>query len=69
MVEIHCEILEEIAFVRIVAVTKHPFVFEMMSVVLQFVFYELEIRIEFVLFVSRGIVQIAVAGHNGVSPC
>ena len=63
MIEVKSEILEEVAFVRIVAVAQYALSFEVRAIVLQLVLDELEVRVEFVLLVPRRIMQIAISGH------
>ena len=60
-VEVHREVLEEVAFVWVVAVAEDALPIEVRAVVLQLVLDELEVRVELVLLVPRRIVQIAVA--------
>jgi len=52
-VETHREVLEEVAFVGIVAVAQHALAPEMGAIVLQLVLHKLEVRVELVLLVPR----------------
>ena len=58
-VEVHREVLEEVAFPRIVSVAQDALALEVMPVVLEFVLDERRVRAKLVLLVSRRIMQIA----------
>ena len=62
-IETHRKIFEEIALVRVIAVTENPLASEMVAVVLQLVFDKPKVSIELVMWVMSRVKKIAVAGH------
>ena len=59
--------MEEIADARIIAVAVDDLAAKVVCVVAQFVLNIAKLRVEFVLFIGLGFVQVAVSGHDASS--
>ena len=65
--EIVTEIMEEIAYTRVIAVAQYNLVLEMRPVMLQFVFYIYKLGVKLILLAFFRIVQLVVFRHRSIS--
>ena len=67
-IEIHREILEKVAFIRVVAITQHRFTLEMLSVMFQLVLDVGKLRVKLVVLVlSRRLQRLVRHSHTSLS--
>ena len=60
MIEVHREILEEVAFVRVIAVAEHGLALKVRPIMLQLPLYVNHLRVKFILLGRLGGIQVLV---------